>query len=138
MTLVFATAVALLVASAAGRAVEDERAPPLERIVVAGATETDGSRLADVPFSSSRGYGYVRGWLQRREDAVLFGGEADWPAVWREGVEKYVRAAKADYRDVLGWAEYPNQVRSRRAPDDPGRRILIEKDAVQYRAWLRE
>lgn len=55
-----------------------------------------------------------------------------------DGVEKYVRAAKADYRDVLGWAEYPNQVRSRRAPDDPGRRILIAKDAAQYRSWLRE
>ncbi len=54
------------------------------------------------------------------------------------GVDKYVRAAKADDRDVLRWAEYPNQGRSRRAPDDPGGRILIEEDAAQYRAWLRE
>jgi hypothetical protein len=49
-----------------------------------------------------------------------------------------VQVAKADYRDVLAWAEYPHQ--SKRPPQrDPEKRaILIARDREQYERWLKK
>ena len=53
---------------------------------------------------------------------------------------KYVEAAKIDYRDVLAWAEYPNQMRT--SPSPAGERDAVERiremDRKQYLKWLDE
>jgi hypothetical protein len=48
----------------------------------------------------------------------------------------YVEAAKQDYRDVLAWAEYPEQFRA--PPGAPHEVIapLLQRDRAQYLAWL--
>ena len=49
---------------------------------------------------------------------------------------EYVDAACGDYRDVLAWAEYPNQMRHSPSIDPKLREELIAKDRAQYLAWL--
>jgi len=45
----------------------------------------------------------------------------------------YVEAAKQDYRDVLAWAQYPNQMKFA----EPGKSAqFVKLDEEQYRAWL--
>jgi len=49
---------------------------------------------------------------------------------------EYVDAACGDYRDVLAWAEYPNQMRHSPSIAPKLREELIAKDRAQYLAWL--
>lgn len=48
----------------------------------------------------------------------------------------YLKVAKQDYRDVLAWAEYPNQTRFGPDADPKERAECVRKDEAQYRAWL--
>jgi hypothetical protein len=48
----------------------------------------------------------------------------------------YVEAARADYRDVLAWAESPNLFKSPHIKDPQKRERLVAEDKAQYRAWL--
>lgn len=52
----------------------------------------------------------------------------------------YVGVAKSDFRDVLAWAEYPNQAcLSTIGPDrsnPEAYKAIVEKDLQQYLAWL--
>ncbi len=50
--------------------------------------------------------------------------------------DKYVLAAKNDYRDVLAWAEYPSQMQAKLAQTPEESRESVEQDLVQYRKWL--
>ena len=50
----------------------------------------------------------------------------------------YVRAAKQDFRDVVAWAEYPNQMKFGLARDPKESAKLIKQDAEQYQAWLKK
>ena len=54
----------------------------------------------------------------------------------RDDPGSYVTAAKADYRDVLAWAEYPNQMRQSGNLDAEARAKLKLLDATQYEQWL--
>jgi len=51
----------------------------------------------------------------------------------------YIEAARGDYRDVLAWAEYPEQLRSGKTryntPLDEYE-AMLERDRIQYEAWL--
>ena len=49
---------------------------------------------------------------------------------------RYVKVAKQDYRDVLSWAEYPNQIKFGPTKDSEKSSELIKKDKQQYQAWL--
>ena len=53
----------------------------------------------------------------------------------------FIEAAKVDYRDVLAWAEYPEQLRSGKTryntPLEEYEAIL-RADRTQYEAWLDE
>ena len=54
---------------------------------------------------------------------------------------EYIEAAKVDYRDVLAWAEYPEQFRTgatrfNTAPNEY--EAMLERDRMQYEAWLIE
>jgi hypothetical protein len=52
-------------------------------------------------------------------------------------LEHYVDRAQQDYRDVLAWAEYPEQLVQPTwgmKPDDVGR--ITKADQAQYLAWL--
>lgn len=49
---------------------------------------------------------------------------------------KYVKVAKQDYRDVLAWAEYPNQMKHGPTKDPKVRERLKRLDNQQYQAWL--
>lgn len=49
-----------------------------------------------------------------------------------------VQVAKADYRDVLAWAEYPHQSKSPPQGDRETRETLIARDRDQYERWLRK
>lgn len=54
-------------------------------------------------------------------------------------IKEYVQEAKKDCRDVLAWAEYPEQVRAdtwKLSPEE-NRKMQI-RDLEQYRAWLNE
>ena len=53
-----------------------------------------------------------------------------------EKVEKYVHSARGDYRDVLAWAEYPNQMRVQCGLGIAAREELIRRDREQYERWL--
>jgi hypothetical protein len=59
-----------------------------------------------------------------------------------EALRRYVDAAKADYRDVLSWAEYPAYSRKvfgvRKRPSVREQRRLIDDDWAQYETWLRK
>ena len=53
--------------------------------------------------------------------------------------EYYLEEAKKDYRDVLAWAEYPEQVRAptwKLAPEENS--AMQERDLEQYEKWLKE
>lgn len=53
-------------------------------------------------------------------------------------IEKYVERAKCDSRDVIAWAEYPNQFKHPfhfNLPKDQQNK-LIEDDWLQYQAWF--
>jgi hypothetical protein len=50
-------------------------------------------------------------------------------------LKKYTNAAKADFRDVLSWAEYPRQSKSWSAKGAQKQR-LIEADLNDYQTWL--
>ncbi|MFZ5569721.1 MAG: hypothetical protein ACOZF0_04925 [Thermodesulfobacteriota bacterium] len=47
-------------------------------------------------------------------------------------------SAKRDYRDILAWAEYPNQTIARSLPDGPKKQKMIQTDLEQYTTWLFE
>ena len=52
-----------------------------------------------------------------------------------------VAAAMLDYRDVLAWAEYPEQMRTGKSAFNSSRDEIEEitkRDSEQYRAWLEE
>ena len=51
---------------------------------------------------------------------------------------RYVDAAKRDYRDVLAWAEYPNQMKADPLGELPpsDHRNIVELDKRQYEEWL--
>lgn len=54
-----------------------------------------------------------------------------------DDIEKYVRAASADFRDVLAWAEYPRYMRE--VPPGgkgSGTEAIIMSDWEQYRVWF--
>ena len=48
----------------------------------------------------------------------------------------YVKAAKQDFRDVLAWAEYPNQMKFGPTTDPVKTAELVKKDQKQYESWL--
>lgn len=52
-------------------------------------------------------------------------------------ISTYTAAAKADYRDVLAWAEYPGQMAEPLATGE-ARKALEDADRRQYDAWLAE
>jgi len=54
-------------------------------------------------------------------------------------VRYFVNLAKLDYRDILGPAEYPAQMRSPtwRLPESE-KQPLIQQDLEQYEKWLRK
>ncbi len=51
-------------------------------------------------------------------------------------LDEYVETARADYRDVLAWAESPHLMRNTRCEDAQEREKLSAQDEAQYRAWL--
>ena len=56
-----------------------------------------------------------------------------------ERLKEYIRLARIDYRDVLAYAEYPEEMRAGSAKSKPGERELDEirrRDRAQYEAWL--
>ena len=58
-----------------------------------------------------------------------------------EKLQGYIEAASVDYRDVLSWAEYPQQINSgasryNTAPDEY--EAILEADRQQYENWLEE
>ena len=62
--------------------------------------------LSDIRFDPERGYGYTGGRPGRRTLAVALGGDASWPLLWRDGVEKYVfRVPRGKYRISLSFIE---------------------------------
>jgi hypothetical protein len=50
-------------------------------------------------------------------------------------IQKYIIAAKADYRDILSWAEYPRQSKSWSA-EGAEKQKLIDADLNEYQTWL--
>ena len=51
--------------------------------------------------------------------------------------DRFVKAAKQDYRDVLAWAEYPGQVNAAWFRLPPGEQAKVRRaDLEQYLAWL--
>lgn len=48
----------------------------------------------------------------------------------------YVLAANRDFRDVLAWAEYPNQMKFGPSTDPGKSAAMKQMDLNQYRAWL--
>ena len=56
-----------------------------------------------------------------------------------EKLQDYIQAARIDYRDVLAWAEYPEQNRSgktRYNTDLDVYEAILKADREQYEAWL--
>jgi len=54
-------------------------------------------------------------------------------------VQEYIHAAKVDYRDVLAWAEYPEELGSRSwelSTEETGK--IRGRDLDQYKQWLDE
>ena len=64
---------------------------PVEVVVGAATTtrSTDGTQLADLPFAVAQGYGFVDGRVESAPEALVLGGQADWPQRWRESVGRY-------------------------------------------------
>ena len=58
-----------------------------------------------------------------------------------EKLQDYIQAASLDYRDVLAWAEFPEQIRSgktRYNTDLDMYEAILKADREQYEAWLEE
>ena len=61
-----------------------------------------------------------------------------------DALPELVEAAKRDYRDVLLWAEYPEEARAGAAPrklspsEAAERSRMGERDRKQYEDWLKE
>ena len=54
-------------------------------------------------------------------------------------LKESIRAAKVDYRDVLAWAEYPEEMRSTaQKPTTKEIERIRRRDRMQYEAWLEE
>jgi hypothetical protein len=56
-----------------------------------------------------------------------------------EQVRRYVEAAQTDYRDVLAWAGYPEQLRSGATRFNTSREeyeAILTRDRDQYRQWM--
>ena len=53
-------------------------------------------------------------------------------------IDKFLDAAKQDYRDVLAWAEYPHQMELAVSADDKQKKMAIKKDREQYNEWLKK
>jgi hypothetical protein len=54
-------------------------------------------------------------------------------------LDHYTDVARTDFRDVLAWAEYPNQMDSdswRMDRSSPEYQAILKKDQEQYEAWL--
>jgi hypothetical protein len=48
----------------------------------------------------------------------------------------YVKLVKQDFRDVLAWVEYPNQMRCELRENPVKSTEIARQDAAQYQAWL--
>jgi hypothetical protein len=59
-----------------------------------------------------------------------------------ERLEGLIRAAKADFRDVIAWAEYPKELKTgfvgMKALTPEEARAVREEDRGQYKKWLEE
>jgi hypothetical protein len=58
-----------------------------------------------------------------------------------EKLLNYIEAAKIDYRDVLAWAEYPEQIRTGATRFNTALdqyEVILDADHRQYEAWLEE
>ena len=54
-----------------------------------------------------------------------------------EQLERYIDAARSDYRDVLAWAEYPAYMDCVLGPKDESEaKALIDADWKQYQDWF--
>lgn len=54
-------------------------------------------------------------------------------------LQHYIEAAQIDYRDVLAWAEYPQQMRSGATRSNTPRdeyETILAADRRQYESWL--
>lgn len=51
------------------------------------------------------------------------------------GPTYYVKAAKQDFRDILAWAEYPNQMKLGPTNNPEKSAQLAKMDKEQYHAW---
>ena len=75
------------------------------------------------------------GWITHScEQCVLKLSEGD-----ADKLKENIELARIDYRDVLAYAEYPEQMRAGPGKWKPGERGLDEirrRDRAQYEAWL--
>ena len=59
-----------------------------------------------------------------------------------ERLPELTSVAKRDYRDIVAWAEYPEEFRMSAAEmkslSHEGRQAILERDRNQYLRWLRE
>lgn len=53
-------------------------------------------------------------------------------------IRRNTALAKQDFRDTLVEAEYPNQGKSWRVPNEVEKQKLIAKDRLQYEKWLHD
>ena len=51
-------------------------------------------------------------------------------------IKQWIKQAKEDFRDILSWAEYPRQSKTRPMPDGPEKQKLLEADRQEYEQWL--
>lgn len=51
-------------------------------------------------------------------------------------IKKYTQYAKQDFRDILCWAEYPNQGKAWNLKDQAEKQRLADRDRKQYEDWL--
>jgi hypothetical protein len=82
----------------------------------------------------------AEGWERGRgrvQLAILKLSEGD-----RERLPELVRMAKRDYRDVLAYAEYPEEIKTgpikmnKLSPEET--KAIRRRDRAQYRKWLRK
>ena len=58
-----------------------------------------------------------------------------------EYLKQYLISAKQDYRNILAYAEYPEQMRNdtwRSGSDKKEKKRIIERDREQYEQWLKK
>ena len=53
-----------------------------------------------------------------------------------ESLRTYLNASLRDWRDVLAWAEYPEELRAGAPLGSPERQSIQQRDKEQYLAWL--